>query len=291
MVENISELTDLIFSLQDQNGCWNVLKPGDKYYPDYQHYCPNYKSTLWTLIFLADICYSPIDDEIEKPLNVISEHFFDKDSGIYILGQDHFPIPCLNGNMIYLNSFFNAGDEKSINSVIDFFAEYQRFDDGDYNTPAEYPYFRNRSCYGAHSCYWGIVKLLKGLSFIPAHKRSQNAQELINRCIEFILLHNVCFSSHNKDALIQQYIGRIGLPNMYRSDFLEILWLLKRENVKDKRVCSAVKLLRSRMLPDGTWKIERKTAKLVVSFPAQKYANSFVTERAKDVMNYYSSFL
>ena len=102
-------MTEKIMGLQDERGCWNVLKEGDKYFPQYNYYVPNYKSTLWTLILLADLKADPKDKRFLKPLKIITEHFLNKQIGIFSLGKSHFPIPCLNGNMIYLHSYFQSG--------------------------------------------------------------------------------------------------------------------------------------------------------------------------------------
>lgn len=55
---------------------------------------------MWTLILLADLGHDPGDPRIGNPLEGIKEHFFDPENGIYALGEDHFPIHCLNGNLI-----------------------------------------------------------------------------------------------------------------------------------------------------------------------------------------------
>jgi hypothetical protein len=112
-----------------------------------------------------------------QPLQVITERFYDKDNGIFTLEDSHFPIPRLIGNMLYLHGFFESGDETRMNTAIDFFAKYQWFDDGDYKTSSSFPYFSNKSCYGCHSCYWGVVKLLKGLSFISKKRRSAHEEK------------------------------------------------------------------------------------------------------------------
>ena len=280
-----SILVHEILGRQDENGCWNVLEPGDKYYPDYQHYCPKYKSSLWTLVFLADLkCgdYNP-----EKPFRIITESFYDNQNGIYTLGKSHFPIPCLNGNMLYLHSYFGFYNDPAVNRIVDFFDEYQRFDDGDYKTPTGYPYFSNRSCYGRHTCYWGVVKLLKGLSFLPAARRSVNAKRLLSECIDYVLLHDVCFSSHDKSEYLHPSICKLSFPHMYKSDFLEILWLLKREGVRDKRLGKAVNLLKDKQIDEGRWQADRGTVKLAVPFGNRKYADEFITERANEVLDFY----
>lgn len=282
--KNEGELTKQILSFQDKNGCWNVLDPEDKYYPQLNYYVPNYKSTLWTLILLADIETDPQNPKLLKPLKIITDHFYDKESKIFTIGKSHFPIPCLNGNMIYLLSYFNSNSWVLINSIIDFFIEYQRFDDGDFKTPSSYPYFKNKSCYGKHTCFWGVVKLFKGLSFMPKRKRSENCNKLIKKCIDFILLHDVCFSSHNKEKFIQKSIDKLTFPNMYNSDILEILWLLKREDVKSKKMNRAIKIVKDKIYKDGTWKIEKRIKNLVVPIGRSNYGNYFITKRVKTII-------
>ena len=149
------------------------------HYRDANYYLPNYKSTLWTLVLLADCKADPSDPRFLRPLDIIAARFHDADSRIFSIGKSHFPIPWLNGNMIYLLSYFDSGKKSMVDDAVAFFNRYQRFDDGDYRTPRSYPYFGNRSCYGSHTCYWGAAKLLKGLVHIPKGERTRDANELI----------------------------------------------------------------------------------------------------------------
>jgi hypothetical protein len=289
-IEKIESITAKIVELQDENGCWNVLKEGDKHFPVFNYYVPNYKSTLWTLILLADIQTNIKNKNFIKPLNIISNHFYDKKSGIYSLGKSHFPIPCLNGNMLYLHSYFNFDNENIIAGIVNFFAEYQRFDDGNFKTPSTFPYCSNRSCYGKHTCYWGVIKLLKGLSFLPLNKRSPNAEKLIANCIDFVLLHEVCFSSHNKSDFILKNIQYLTFPNMYHADFLEILLLLKREQINSIHIEKALNLLMSKMKPDSTWEIEYQIKNLIIPIGKKNFGNELITRRAKEVIDYYAPY-
>jgi len=216
----------------------------------------------------------------------MANHLLDEKHMIYSIGKSHFPIPCLNGNMLYLHSYFNYEKEEVITSIIDFFSDYQRFDDGGYKTPKEFPYYSNKSCYGRHTCYWGVVKLLKGISFIPEKKRSEKAIKLLEKCIDFILLHQVCFRSHNDSEFMHTNIKKLTFPNMYQSDFLEILWLLKREAVHSKKMHKALILLRDKMLPDSSWKADRQIKDLAISFP-KKTSSLFISQRANEVLDFY----
>ena len=177
--------------------------------------------------------------------------------------------------MIYLHHYFETSHPKALDRIIDFFVAYQRFDDGDFKTPKTYLYCSNTSCYGKHTCFWGVTKLFKGISFIPKTHRSKEAKQLIENCIEFVLHHEVCFSSHHRDRLLHKDIGKLTFPNFYKSDFLEILWLLAREEVHDRRMSRALALLRSIVKDGGFWELDKpvniaKSANAKVGMPCTR---------------------
>ncbi len=280
------KIIETIFASQAANGCWKMLDESNRNYPVCLHYSPTFKSTLWTLILLADLEHDPDDKRVQQPLNTIQEHFFDSKHGIFSLGSDHFPIPCLNGNMIYLDAYFNRSLSPKSVSVVNFFSEFQRFDDGAYLEPRNL-FCSNTSCFGKHTCYWGVVKLLKGLSFISKEKRTEAAQELLDRCVEFVLLHNVCFSSHSGSKYLSRDIDKLGFPCMYRSNFLEILWLLKRENVSSEKISPAIQLLRSKQQREGNWNLEKKISNMSASVGAENKPNEYITKRVLEVLEFY----
>lgn len=275
-----------VFEQQGTNGLWKLLDKDNNYYPICLHYIPNFKASLWTLILLADLELDRNDERIKLPLETIINHFFDKKERIYSLGNNHFPIPCLNGNIIYLDAYFNEQLSENSMAAISFFSKYQRFDDGTYLEPRNI-YCKNTSCYGKHTCYWGVVKLLKGLSFIPEKNRTHEANSLLGRCVEFVLLHNVCFSSRNSEKPLAKNIDKLGFPCMYKSNYLEILWLLKREKVCSGKINNALNLLLSKQDANGAWNLEKKVANMVVSVGTENKPNSFVTKRANEILSFF----
>jgi hypothetical protein len=272
---------------QDASFRWGFDEKNARERPQYVYYSPNFKSTLWTLILLADLKAPPDIPQIKPSIRLVTERFNDPEHGIFRLpGMSHFPIPCLNGNMLYLHHYFETSHSENLGKTIDFFAAYQRFDDGDFKTPKSYPYCSNTSCYGKHTCYWGVTKLLKGISFIPKIQRTKEAQQLIENCIDFVLHHELCFSSHHREKFLHRDIGKLTFPNFYKSDFLELLWLLAREEVRDRRVSHSLELLRSKMKEGGFWELE-KSMNIIVSIGQRDCANAFITERAIEVLDYY----
>lgn len=287
LTDTRSQTIENILAKQDTSFRWGFDEKQARERPQYLYYSPNFKSTLWTLLLLADLKAPASLPQIKPSIQLITEHFYAPEHGIFMLpGMDHFPIPCLNGNMLYLHYYFETSYSDLLSNTIRFFAAHQRFDDGDFKTPASYPYLSNTSCYGNHTCYWGVTKLLKGISFIPKNQRTKEAQQLIENCIEFVLHHDVCFRSHHRDKFLHLDIGLLVFPNFYKSDFVEILWLLAREEVHDKRMSRSLELLRSKMKDGGFWELE-KSVNTVVSIGQKDCANAFITERAAEVLHYY----
>lgn len=284
------QLIERIFASRNEDGLWKVIPETHKAYPIYLHYVPNYKASLWTLLLLAELQCPRDDERIQKPLTTVKAHLFDPKHGIYTLKEDHFPIPCLNGNMLYLDCYFNGKPDEKSQRLLDFFGAFQRFDDGEYQAPKN-RFCSNTSCYGKHTCYWGVVKLLKGISFIPEERRTATIKDLRKNCIDFILKHRVCYSSRHPSKLMIKKLDLLTFPNFYKGDFLEILWILKREKVISEKLRDALELLKSKQNEDGNWALERKMNNMVVSIGNIDRTNTFVSERAKEVLRYYSRTL
>ena len=280
------EIIEKIIARQDEESRWAFDENVARKRPELRNYLPKYVSTVWTMLYLAELKIPPGDARVSGSLDLLLDECHNKRRGIFTIGRNHFPVPCLNGNMLYLNFYFKRPCTEKITNVIDFFDTHQRFDDGDFRAPTQYPY--HRSCYGKHTCMWGIVKLAKGLSFMPVRERTGSATRLLNRCIDFILLHEVCFRSHDKERLIRSAMGSITFPNVgYKSDFLEILWILAREKIKHPKTKRALDMLKSKMTGNGWWNLERPVPGLITSAGDKNRPNAFVTEMAREVLAFY----
>jgi hypothetical protein len=281
------ELILKVLDKQDAAFRWGFDAQQARQRPEYLYYAPNFKSTLWTLVLLADLQAQPALPQAWPALQLVGERFYDAEHGIFgFPNRSYFPIPCLNGNMIYLHQYFESGPAQALERTIDFFAAHQRFDDGGFKTPPGYPYCGNTSCYGRHTCYWGVTKLLKGVSFIPREQRSPQAQRLLENGIQFVLQHEVCYRSHRREEFLHRDITRLTFPNFYKSDFLEILWLLAREGVRHPALERPLALLRSKMKDGGGWELEKAQNTIVPAGQVGR-VNAFVTERARQVLEGY----
>ena len=192
--------------------------------------------------------------------------------------------------MIYLDCYFNGFPDEKSRSALAFFCSYQRFDDGEYDDP-KHAFCSNKSCYGKHTCFWGVAKLLKGISFIPEKHRTAEVSDLRNRCIDFILLHKICYSSRREGRVLAKGIDKLTFPNMYKSDFLELLWLMMREKVYSVELLPALQLLVSKRQDGGCWNLERKIHNLTARVGEVSRPNPFITARATEVLEYFAEFV
>ena len=284
MAETRRQLIETILAKQDDHHRWGFDEQMARKRPELTYYWPKYSSSLWTLLLLADLQAPPDCLPMQRAFDCLTKQFYDPASGVFSLGTSHFPIPCLNGNMLYLHFYLGRPPTSQMDGAIDFLHTYQRFDDGGFKTPKDFPYFSNKSCYGKHTCFWGVAKLMKGLSFIPWAQRTPHAQELLDRCIEFVLQHEVCFQSHQKESFLHLWIGQLTFPTAWRTDFLELLWVLAREGIHDSRMERALDLLRSRRTVDGSWRLEHPMAGLIVPLKPKALADALITERALEVV-------
>lgn len=75
---------------------------------------------------------------------------------------------------------------------------------------------------------------------------------------------------------------------MYHADFLEILWLLKREKVQSIHLNKALALLKGKMKSDLSWEIERPVKNMVIRIDTDhNYGKELISRRAREVMDYY----
>jgi hypothetical protein len=102
-----------------------------------------------------------------------------------------------------------------------------------------------------------VVKALKAIAEVPAPDRPQGADECIQRLVEYLLDHQIFFSSHNPEQVSMLRWQEFGFPHMWDSDALEVLGILTQLGYRDKRLHRAVDLTLSKQDEYGRWKMER----------------------------------
>jgi len=251
----LSGVVPKILAKQEGGGNWDAI---DRFY------VAKYKGTVWQLIILAELGADENDVRIKKACESILKSSQEHKSGGFsawfsaTVGGGRYSgiIPCLTGNMVWSLIRLGFLDDERVKRAIDWIVQYQRFDDGDFLAPKNWPYAKATSCFGKHSCHMGAAKAMKALAEIPVDKRSNEIVGTIKKGAEYFLLHHIYKKSHNLSKVSKPGWLHLGFPLMYQTDILEILRILTKLGIKDDRMQDAIDLLVSKQDKNGKWLLE-----------------------------------
>lgn len=244
-----------ILAVQNGGGYWE--KPR-------MFYTSKYKGTVWQLIILAELGADGKDERVRKACEFIIENSQDHESGGFSVwpsaraggGRYSGVLPCLTGNIVWSLIRLGRLDDPRVRRGIDWIAAFQRYDDGEMESPKDLPYDRLTSCFGKHSCHMGVVKSLKALAEIPPEKRSNEVTASIENGAEHLLKHHIHKRSHDLTRVSKPGWLRLGFPLMYQTDILEILGILTKLGYKDERMKEALEIVTSKQDREGRWNLE-----------------------------------
>ncbi|HNR65574.1 MAG TPA: nitrogen fixation protein NifH [Atribacterota bacterium] len=250
-------IVPVIFSRQQEEGYWGEE---EKYYTN------KYRGTVWQLLILAESGIEKEDDaRVEKACKFILEHAQDKKRyGFSVYhsakaggGRSNSVIPCLTGNMVFSLIRLGFYADERVQKAIQWIITYQRFDDGNYRLPDDWPYDKSDlGCWGKHSCHMGVVKTLKALAEIPINLKNEEINRTIEIAVDYLLKHHIYKKSHDLKKIAKPGWLRLGFPLMYQTDILEILEILTKLGYRDNRMQDAIDILISKQDNQGKWIME-----------------------------------
>ena len=284
-------IVPLILEKQNPGGYW--------FEPENYYIKRKYKGTVWNLIILAEIGADGSDKRIKKTCEFILNNSQDPERGGFahrrskrLGGVPGMVIPCLTGNMVWSMIRFGYIDNPRVQKGIQWITKYQRFDDKekDLHFPDDWPYKAHKSCFDKHSCHMGVVKSMKALADIPENKRLKEVKNTLNQGVEYLLKHHIYKRSHNLTKVSKPSWLQLSFPHMYQTDILEILDILIRLGVKDKRMQDAVDIIVSKQDDQGRWNLERTfNDRFLVRIERKGRPSKWITLNAmKFLKKYYS---
>lgn len=244
-------------------------------------YLPKYRGTVWQLMLFAELAADPHDERVSRTAEYVLEHSWEP-TGLFSMVGNQYLAPCFQGNMIYALTRLGYGNDPKVQRALDVLVEYARFDDGDFETPKGFPYRSSRErCCGSHSCYAGCLKSLQSISVLPRERWNPRIEDFVQRGAEFFLLHRVYRASHTADKLLHKDVDDITFPIFVYPDFLEILITLLELGIRDPRMEDAIRLLQSKQMPNGRWRLERDVPTMHVALGRKHRESKWATFRAK----------
>ena len=263
-----------ILDAQYPDGYW--IKPGPGY-------SPKYRSTVWQVLFLAQLGADGRDERIRRAVEHIFTHL-QADSGAFATrGNPSTSIHCLWGNMVRaLLDMGYLGDER-LDRAIDSLARsvtgegYEWYRKGGVQGPG-FPCSAN---YGL-PCGWGAVRVLWALARIPPDIRTPASEQAIEVTVRFLLTHDVAHAAYPFKERISSSWFKFGYPLGYVTDvLLNLEALTETGHGGDPRLVEAIDLVIAKRDDERRWGMEYSlNGKMWADIETKGEPSKWVTLRA-----------
>jgi len=273
-----SEPVRAILAARDPDGHW--VKPG----PGYR---PKYTSTVWQIIFLADLGVDGSDERIRESCEYLLSHAQASSGGLSVNAAPSGVIHCLNGNLTFaLLTLGLPPEDDRIQQALDWQAGAILGEDATfYGSGTTGPGFECAANWKL-PCAWGAVKALKAFGLLPPEARTPRIQRAVEAGVEFMFSRDLARADYpNRNRVSSDWI-KFGYPLSYTSDILEALEVLARlGHARDPRLASAVEFMLSKQDGQGHWKLEHTlNGKMWADIEQKGKPSKWVTLRALRVL-------
>ena len=278
-----------ILSHQNAPGYWEEEGTG---------YLPKYRSTVWSLSFLAQLGADGRDERIQNACDYLLENARSPYGGFSMNGNNSGLIHCLQGNLCAAMLDFGFWEDDRFQQALNWLA---RSVSGEGIAPAgerDAPQFYLRSGNSGpgfacsanlhQGCAWGAVKAMLALGKIPQEKRSETVKRAVQQGINFLLAGDPARADYptSDQTKPSQSWFRFGFPVFYVTDVLQNLEVLTALGVKrEQGLDEALDLLLTKQGTDGLWSMEYTyNGKTWVNIEEKKKPSKWVSLRVLRVL-------
>lgn len=279
----------IVLSNMEKEGYWVKSGPG---------YNPKYRSTVWSLILLAQLgAYAGEDKRIERACNYLLDHM--AEGGQFTTTTSGAPsgtVDCLQGNLLWSLMELGFYDPR-MDKAYEWMARTVTGDGvaamEEKDAPVRYYAYKvgpGFAC-GVNNrlpCAWGGIKVMLAFSKLPAEKRTPLIRKAIKQGLEFFF---------NVDPVTAAYPTRdgskpnrawwkFGFPVFYITDLLQLAKMVVAFGYEaDPRLSQTIDLICEKQNERGQWLMEYDyTGKTWLDFGKKREPNEWVTLRALDVL-------
>lgn len=270
----------VILAAQSPEGYW--VKPGGGY-------TPSYRSTVWQIMFLAELGADPADTRVQRGCEYLLSHAIAKNDA-FSMSQRPVPssaVHCLNGDILYALLCLGYADDARVQAALTWQARAItgegeiRF----YKSGTSGPNFACAYNQG-QACGWGATKAIKALLAVPPGQRAPLVQQAIDIGADFLLSRDPAVADYPYTERVSSAWFKFGFPLSYRSDVLETTAVLVELGYgRDPRLVNALELVRSKQDSQGRWTLERTlNGKMWLDIEQKGQPSKWVTLRALRVL-------
>jgi len=273
-----------ILAAMAPEGYWCEPGPG---------YNPKYRSTVWSLIALAQAGASAsLDERIARACGYYLDHALASGGQISASGAPSGAADCLQGNMAW--ALVELGcDDPRLEAAYEWMARSVTGEGlaplGERDAPLRYYAGKcgpNFAC-GSNNklpCAWGGVKVMLAFSRWPAARRTPLIERAIAQGVDFFLGVDPAQAAY-PNGWADKPSGnwwKFGFPVFYVTDILQLVEALAGLGYgRDPRLANALALIRDKQDAAGRWALEYDYAgKTWADWGPKKQPNKWVTLRA-----------
>jgi hypothetical protein len=278
-----------ILSHVDEAGYWVKAGPG---------YNPKYRSTVWSLILLAQLGASASEDRrVAKACNYLLDHM--AEGGKFTSTTSGAPsgtIDCLQGNLWW--SLMELGyDDPRLNKAYEWMARTVTGDGiasvDDKEALVRYYAYKVGPLFacGVNNklpCAWGGVKVMLALSKVPTGKRTPLIKKAIEQGVDFFFSIDPSTAEYptRNNARPNRAWWKFGFPVFYVTDLLQLAEAMVNLGYgSDRRLKNTLDIIREKQNEDGQWLMEYDyDGKTWLNFGKKKRPNEWVTLRALRIL-------
>ncbi len=250
----------VILDAQATEGYW--VKPG----PGYN---PKYRATVWSVISLAQLGADPEDPHVRRACSYLLENAVAKTGTFSMTGTPSGTIYCLVGNLIAALIDLGQWTDPRLQAALEWLARATT-GEGMASTEekqASLRYLKSGVCgplfacsaNNTFPCAWGALKVMRAFNRIPERSRSPLVHQAIEVGVSFLFSRDPAQADYPMgwSEKPNRSWWKMGYPNFYISDILEILEVLSAlGHGRDNRLDAAYQLLIEKQDEQGQWPLE-----------------------------------
>lgn len=278
-----------ILSQMEAEGYWVKAGPG---------YNPKYRSTVWSLILLAQLGASVSEDKrLAKACNYLLDHM--AEGGKFTSTTSGAPsgtIDCLQGNLLWSLTGMEYEDPR-MDTAYEWMARTVTGEGiapmEETDAPVRYYAYKAGPLFACGinnklPCAWGGVKVMLALGKVPAGRRTPLIRKAIKRGVDFFFGIDPSTAAYptRDDARPNRAWWKFGFPVFYVTDLLQLAEMMASLGyVHDQRLQNTLDIIRDKQNEQGQWLMEYDyTGKTWLDFGQRKQPNKWVTLRALRVL-------
>jgi hypothetical protein len=237
---------------------------------------------------IAEIPFAHSIERVQKWINKLADLSF-CDYGFSITGKSDDMLSCYNSMITSILIRTDYSDKDRIDKGIKWIIDYQNLERGAKNNWSGSRFLKYGGCMKTTPCYIGIVKAMITLSDYKKcsdYVTNDNIESKLKTGLEYILDHKIYLRQSNGQPITKD-INKLTYPFSYKTNVIEILRLLKDNNLDSDSRCDLAKdYLLTKKQKDGFWKINSSyLPKCWIQFDKPNQTGLWISNEINKLMN------